>query len=144
MKVYRYLSQVELDYILEGNIELIGTEYDNDIFKDINSHRYKKGVKYLHFYKNKKDIRHIQRMNKATTRLDYYICEFDIPLLVIMQGWGYGKYNSYRRSVPFEQVVEFKMPATKLKPDYLKSYTLDENHHVTVEEWEAMLKTFTR
>lgn len=144
MKVYRYLSQIELDSILEGNIEQIGTEYDNDIFKNINTHRYKKGIKYLHFYKNKQDIRHIQRINKATTRYDYYICEFDIPLLVIMQGRGYGKYNSGKRGKPLEQVVEFKMPAKKLRPDYLISYTLDENHHAKVEEWEAMLRTFAK
>ena len=53
MKVYRYVTEKELNYIIKGEFNKIGKEYYKSPF---NTHKYKSGVKYIHFLKNKEDI----------------------------------------------------------------------------------------
>ena len=51
MKVYRYLTEEELDDIQSDNVENIGSEYNNVDYKRVNTHKYRDGIKYLHFSK---------------------------------------------------------------------------------------------
>jgi hypothetical protein len=51
MIVYRYLSEKELNLIMQGKIDNLGSYYTKEGFKKVNTHKYKSGVKYLHFFK---------------------------------------------------------------------------------------------
>ena len=124
MKVYRYLRKQELDAILKNNISDIGQEYINDNYKEINSHHYRKNVKYLHFFKNIEDIEKLKKEDFVQPD-EYYICEFNIPLYILLPGIGSGYYIGHGFDLPNDTALEFKIPAHKLKSSFLKSYTLD-------------------
>ena len=94
MKLYRYLSKEELEKIQAGEIEKIGFFYnDRQKFKRVNSHRYKKDVKYLHFYFDKKEISRIKSASFKSRDI-CYVCEFNIPFYVILPYIGIGVYES--------------------------------------------------
>ena len=136
MKVYRYLSQWELCAILTGNMSIVGHKYNNDAFKDVNSHRYKKNEKYLHFFADKKDMRLIKKVDFLRDA-DYYECEFDIPWYVLIKGMGLGYYEG--SGYNDEIAVEYKVPTRYLKKEYLVSYTLDsERKHKMNESLQSL------
>lgn len=125
MKVYRYLSETELKEIINGNIQNIGCCYEREKYKKVNTHRYKSGVKYLHFFKNKNliyQIRYIHRYDKQ----NYYICEFDIPIKYLIFNAGIGKYASCGYDNDNETAIEFIVEAEKLNPKWLINYKKDE------------------
>ena len=134
MKVYRYLSQTELDNILSGNISEIGQEYSNEKYKKINTHKYKENVKYLHFFKHKEDISKIKNA-KFLPPNKYYICEFDIPILILLKGMGQGHYDGQGYSEPTKSVREYKIPNTAIKREYLKFYMRDKDS----AEWDTFV-----
>ena len=140
MKVYRYLSQIELDNFLSGNLTEVGTTYNpKDGYKRINNHRYKEGVKYLHFFKHKEDCRRV-RFNSEGKPVDFYVAEFDVPITVLALHMGSGRYNARGYITDIESVREFAIPASKIKARYLLSYTRDEAHHSAMEEVESLRK----
>ena len=129
MKVYRYLSEEELKFIQSGEVDKIGSFYVNDEnFKRINTHKYKKGVKYLHFFFKKEDIKRVQNLDFRKMS-NYYICEFNIPFLALLPYIGKGHYDSRGYKTDLDSVYEIAMPATKMKQKYLKSYEIDERHN---------------
>jgi len=128
MKVYRYLSKKELNSILDENYGEIGNIYDDKCFKRVNSHRYSKGVRYLHFYKHREDVSHMQSADFLPSG-DYYICEFDIPVMMLIGRAGYGFYgHSGYYGDNLKEVREFVLPAKYMKKKFLRSYTLDKSH----------------
>ena len=138
MKVYRYLSQNELDAFLSKDISSIGTEYHkNDGYQRVNNHRYKKGVKYLHFFKHKEDCRRIRTLHEEK-RVEFYVAEFDIPITILALHMGSGRYDASGYATDIESVQEFAIPASKIKSRYLLSYTRDEAHHSAIEEVESL------
>ena len=144
MKVYRYLSQTELDAFLSKDISSIGCEYDkNDGYKRINNHRYKDGVKYLHFFKDKEDCQRVRTLHEGKP-VEFYIAEFDIPITVLALHLGQGRYNTRGFSEDIESVREFAIPASKIKARYLLSYTRDEAHHSALMEIEGLISMFTK
>ena len=134
MSVYRYLSVNELKNIQLNNTSDIGSVYNDDDYKRVNTHRYKYGVKYLHFFKNKKDVKKMKTMNYLPYG-DYYICEFDIPIFLLLSGFGYGYYG-LKGEV---KLTEFKMPSCYMKSRYLKSYTYDNSYKSEIGQLNAML-----
>lgn len=135
MKMYRYLTEEELNNILNNEIDKIGYEYIANNFTIINSHKYKEGEKYLHFYKNKTDIKHAQRLHRKDPN-DYYICEFTIPTLTAIKYRGYGLYEDSGWDNDTSKVIEYCIPSTQIKQEYLASYELDKNHdHVDAGHW---------
>ncbi len=134
MKVYRYLSQDELNKILSNNISLIGTDYSaNEKYSRVNNHRYKSGTKYLHFFKHKDDCKRVEFINEGKD-IDFYIAEFDIPITTLIQYIGYGKYDKLNHNGNVEKVIEFAIPTSKFKPKYIRSYVRDEIHHRSLEK----------
>lgn len=140
MKVYRYLSQTELDNFLSGNIADVGSTYDNqENYKRINNHRYKEGVKYLHFFKNKEDCRRV-RFNSEGNFAEFYVAEFDVPITVLALHMGSGRYNASGYFTDIESVREFAVPTSKIKARYLLNFERDEAHHNVIEEIESLSK----
>lgn len=130
MKVYRYLSENELNYIQSDDVDNIGSTYNDGAFKRVNTHKYREGVKYLHFYKNKEDIRHVQSSDFLPSG-KYYICEFDIPFYILMFGYGQGYYGKYGRCD--YSVTEFKIPSSLMKSKYLKNFELDKSRQSDID-----------
>ncbi len=134
MKVYRYLSQNELNSILENNISAIGCKYSpNEEYKRINNHKYKTDVKYLHFFKHKKDCDRVKFISKGKD-IEFYIVEFNIPITTLIQHIGCGYYNAHGYNVNLEKAIEFAIPTSKFKSEYLLSYVRDEVHHHSLEQ----------
>ncbi len=127
MKLYRYLSEEELEHIKANEIDKIGSVYnDKKSYKRINTHNYKKDVKYLHFYFDKREISRIEKLGFQGSKI-CYICEFEIPFYVIFSHIGTGRYDCQGYAVPYETVYEVALPAKKMKSKYLKSFEKDKN-----------------
>lgn len=120
MKVYRYTTAEELNNILQNKTEDIGHSY---IRNPSNTHRYKTNKKYLHFFKKKESIDYIKQFkrNEGT----FYICEYDIPMLVLMMGRGVGIYRPLNYDDYMHRHVEYIVSVENFDPSWLKSYELD-------------------
>ena len=132
MKVYRYLTQEELDYITSGRLDKIGREYSIATFHEINTHKYKDGIKYLHFFWNKENIKLAQDLHKYDSQT-YYICTFNIPTHLLLRFRGKGFYESSGYDIDREVAVEFAIPIKNFKPEYLISYRLDVSNNLPYE-----------
>lgn len=135
MRVYRYLSKTELDAILEGRIEDIGQFYTRHNHQEINTHHYKDNVRYLHFFKNKDNIKYIKRVDFLPFD-DYYIGEFNIPALQLIQSVGFGYYaESGYKYGDVSKVMEFALPVDKMKREYLINYSLINPSKTESDKW---------
>lgn len=134
MKVFRYMTQAELNNILLGNYEKIGSCIVRDKNFISNTHKYQKGVKYLHFFKNRKNIERIKEYYRSRT-CDCYICEFNIPLSKLIFHSGLGYYNEGKGyDMYITSVVEFALPVEDFDKSYLVSYQKDKtfnNQNIT-------------
>lgn len=122
MKVYRYLSELELKSILTNNLSNVGYEYANNLnFQQSNTHRYKKGVKYLHFFKSKLDCIRVKSIH-SNGKANFYVAEFNIPFTTLAKHIGYGIYSTKGYDVDYDKVTEFAIPTNKINSNYLISY----------------------
>lgn len=121
MKVYRYMCEEELEAMLNGEMDKIGRLQKND---KTNNHHYKKGVRYLHFFKNLQDIDKIKIINKHSDKV-FYIGTFNIPLRFLLQGVGVGYYPVRGYDADYITAREYIMPVEKFQPKYLVEYTRD-------------------
>ena len=135
MTVYRYLSQKELDAILSKNTQNIGAYYKKEDYKRVNSHNYKEGIRYLHFFKDTKLIHHISFLHK-NDKQDYYICKFDIPLKYLLFHRGIGKYDAGGYKAEYRTAVEFAIDAKNFNPQWLIGFKKDENKDL----WDKMIR----
>lgn len=140
MKIYRYLTEKELKSFQCGDLSEIGNFYDRFEYKRVNTHRYKKGVRYLHFYSRKEDIRHAKTLHKNDLSNDYYTCEFDIPALKAHLYHGQGIYDGSGYKIDKDVVSEFAIPVQAIRSEYLTSYELDEYHYDKVHELDFLRK----
>lgn len=111
MLVYRICSKDEVDIILNKDIEYVGNSRE---ITNANSHNYKLGVSYMHFFLHKCDILYI------SCSRDSYICTYDIPYGLLDLYCGVGKYSDNPRFRDRVYAIEFAVPARELKLDYLK------------------------
>ena len=128
MKVYRYLTEEELNMFQNGDISNAGSLYEQTIYKGKNTHKYKPDTRYLHFFKNKEDIAKVKELHKESFS-DYYICDFNIPITTLIRHMGHGYYNGHGYDCDHEKVFEFAIPVDKISCDYLNSYEFDQEHH---------------
>jgi len=126
MKLYRYLSEEELNYIKANEIDKIGSIYNDPEYKRVSTHKYKQDVKYIHFYFSEKEISRIRSLGFQGRNV-CYVCEFEIPFYVIFPYIGIGKYDGHGYKTYLDTVYEVALPAKKMKAKYLKSYTKDES-----------------
>lgn len=130
MKVYRYLCEEEYNNILNSNLDKIGHEYHGK--KLSNTFNYKQGEKYLHFFKNKKSISEIQKIYRKDGK-DYYICTFNIPILILLKGMGKGYYETRGYDTYCESKREFILNVKDFKPEFLIDAKFDEDKHLVNE-----------
>ena len=124
MKVYRYLSEDELEHILAGDIENIGNKFTNHKKDEINTHKYVEGVKYLHFFKKKEDTERMQLLYRRHIR-PFYFCEFEIPKRTLFLHAGIGYYSPTGYDLDYIAAREFALPTSKFKKEYLVKYEKD-------------------
>ena len=125
MEVYRYLHQSELNNILNGNTDKLGREFDKPGKERKNTHKYKEGVKYIHFFKSKSSM---LMTSYLYHKLDgnFFFCTFDIPLRVLAFNGGKGFYPA-RGFDNITELKEYAVSVEQFKPEWLKEYTLDTN-----------------
>lgn len=140
MKVYRYLSKTELNNILNGNIDKLGNEFSHSKIARMNTHKYKKGEKYLHFFKDKESITNIRKLHK-NSNADFYICTFEIPKLTLFFGAGKGFYAPCGYDLDFNYETEFAIKTKHFNPKWLKDYVLDNKNKMDDEEFEEITKS---
>lgn len=121
MIVYRYTTQKELESILQNNNEAIGSSY---VRSKCNTHRYNRRKKYLHFFKQKESIEEIKPLKKFRDDI-FYICEYDIPMIVLMLGRGVGYYRPHGYKQERSEHIEYIIPTDIFKSCWLKKYVLD-------------------
>lgn len=128
MKVYRYLSESELNLIRSGG-ENLGNTFDRKNYKRQNNHRYRKGVKYIHFYKQLESMEHIRReyIKDQNQGMRYYFCSFNVPATILALHRGKGHYDGRG----YDEVgaitsVEYAIPADKFDPAWLDKVVLDD------------------
>ena len=130
MKVYRYLSEEELNLIKQGSVESLGNTFDKKSYKRQNNHRYQSGVRYIHFYKNIESMEHIRRehMKEMKKGIRFYFCSFNVPNVILALHRGKGHYdgNGYD-TVGAITSVEYALPVTKFDPAWLDKSVLDDD-----------------
>lgn len=129
MIVYRYLTEEELELIKQGKTDEIGALYTRETYKKVNTHKYKVGVKYLHFFKDEKMINQIRYLHQGSSQ-NYYICKFNIPAIHLIFSVGLGHYKTSGLKTKKQTVLEFALEAQQLKPEWLVSYKFDEYKNI--------------
>lgn len=124
MRVYRYVSENELEKILSNDIDNIGNMFERHKKDVINNHKYIKGVKYLHFFKDKKDLERMQLVYRKHIR-PFYFCEFEIPTKALLSHSGQGYYPAMHEETDYAIIDEFALPVKLFKKDYLKAYEVE-------------------
>lgn len=136
MKVYRFLCKQELCQILNGDIKQTGHVFNGTVFP--NNHKYKHNEKYLHFFKNLKDLKYIQRACGGL--YGGYLCKFDIPLHVLLPRTGKGYYrmisSGYDDFGDTEIVKEYAVESKKMETKYLVDFVFDSQCSMTPEQIE--------
>ena len=124
MEVYRYLHENELNNILSGYVGNLGVEYGREI-PGFNTHKYKSGINYMHFFKNKSSMLMTSYLYKNLEG-NFYFCTFDIPFTVLALHGGKGYYpaSGYEGDMVLK---EYAIDAKSFNPNWLKKYELDAN-----------------
>ncbi len=138
MLVYRYTTEEELKNIIQGNKCLLG-DYNDEITKwsSHNTHKYKYGHKYLHFFKHKKSIEYLKLFRKNKANKNMFVCSYDIPRSVLRLYKGKGYYDSGTSGYDFFNIAltEYAVDVEEFWCDWLVDVEID-NAKVTVEEIE--------
>lgn len=114
-KVYRYVTETELEYMKYQPYRL-GAYFPNE---NSNTFRYNENTRYLHFFKNKKSIAHVKALYKGKIDEKFYICTFNIPFSKLIFHGGLGFYGSYNEC--WKSAIEFAIPAREFDSSWLVS-----------------------
>lgn len=113
MKVFRLCRGDEVDCVLvEKTFANVGN-YCCD--SDRNSHNYKDGVKYMHFFKKQSDLLYLNTFKGR------FICVYDIPEDLLLKHYGQGKYMDYISFSSLRDVEEYAIPSENMSFNYLQS-----------------------
>lgn len=137
MKVYRYLCEAELNKILNGDMERVGTIYGNQ--NASNTHNYKPNTPYMHFFAKLTDLEKIRDL-KAFEPQNFYIALFDIPVTKLLLHTGKGFYPTSGYDVDYDSVREFAVPSSDVKAEHLKFYMKDENRGLSPQDVKYYIK----
>lgn len=140
MVVYRYLSKRELDAFIEGDMDSVGAEYYESKKSIGNTHDYKEGVKYLHFFQSLKDLKHIAKVRDNSK--EHFVAQFDIPLLTLLSHTGKGYYPASGFDVDYEVVREYAIPVDNIRPSFLDGYV--SANEFKIENTKASSRELTR
>ena len=128
MKVYRHLSEKELNLMLEGKTQALGNYFSKPT-KEMkyrkNTHNYDESTKYIHFFKHKNSLKMMSYINK-NLKGNFYFCTFDIPFRELIFHGGKGFYPSPGYDTD-GTLKEYAVPVDRFKTEWLIEYTLDED-----------------
>ncbi len=138
MIVYRYLTRDELYNLLYKMKYEIG-ERPSEL-QMASSRKYKKGVKYLHFFKKLEDLPVIQGLRKSPQGC--FVGMFDIPTRDLLGGYGVGEFTGtpIDGTDKFVVVKEFAVELRHVRSNNLIDYIYDEHCDLTVEEVKEMFE----
>ena len=129
MIIYRYLTKDELEILQSGKGRQLSDELSQINLE--NSKKYRNDAKYLHFFKNLKDLPKVQEIEKGSDRK--YIGVFDLPLRLAITGDGVGKYCD-KAKVDIAPIKEIAIVSKFLKASNFIDYVLDEHLNMSVED----------
>ena len=112
MKVYRVCRINEVNNILNSkDFNLI---YNINKNGSQNTHKYKEGVSYLHFFDKIENLLYLDLYN------NYYISIYDIPYELLSLYKGKGIYYDFISFKSIVKIDEYAIPTYELNFDYLK------------------------
>ena len=122
------MEEGELNNLKEGKLDQVGYLCDKDTSDQLsNSHKYLEGERYLHFFKNKKDVDYARDLYRNKNG-KYYVCEFDLSPLTLLKHVGWGLYEVPGYDCDGVKVTEFAIPSTEIKTEFLINSELDAIH----------------
>lgn len=122
------MNKEELDLFLSQDMQDIGKCFPKG--KLPNNHHYKQDTKYIHMFRNLKDINCIKY-----NRNFEYLAEFDIPMLTLMISKGKGIYNYIKGGkIKQKYVKEYAIRVDKIKSEYFVAYQKIENSNEDIKE----------
>lgn len=134
MLVYRFLEESELKNILAKQTSSLGNFYDAKDY-ECNSHKYKKGYKYLHFFKDKNNISYIANFhNNKKAEATFFVATFDIPIWILLKTKGKGFYFASGYDVDYVSLREYAIPTTSFNPNWLISYVQHKGYQQPAEK----------
>lgn len=122
MKAYRLLGEEELNLILEGKTSALGEYFGKGLS---NTHKYKIGERYLHFFFNKENCEYIKKVQgKVKNGESRFIAEFNIPLKRIIGHIGRGFYVPKQGGYDYDHdtCYELALPISIFNPHWLSRY----------------------
>lgn len=140
MKVYRMLEESELKKMLNGKVDELGADCEQ--YTHNNNHKYKKGVKYIHFFLRRKSI--FEFLPKKVDGKKYYVCAFDIPVCKLLKSFGVGYYYSKKKhnngyDALLYKVTEFSIDAKEFETSWILDIEKYENTKEFRKEKELSL-----
>lgn len=116
MRVYRFMSKAELDLFLSKDLKDIGKTFLKG--KLANNHRYKSTEKYVHVFRNVKDMDVVHQQRNFE-----YLVTFEIPLITLMISRGKGLYT-YTKNGKIKQkyVKEYAINTKYFRPEFFIDY----------------------
>lgn len=122
--VYRFLSQKEFDCWLAGDKSGISSPCHLNELPSGNMHKYKEGVKYVHFFENILDAPTILQIMDMDSD---HLCKFKIDIEVLENYQGYGKYIDMDGE--FALLTEYAIPLDEVDPSSLYEYRIVKNEN---------------
>ena len=132
MIVYRYLTDKELKNFLKGNTWDLGARPTAEQLD--NCKRYQAGVRYIHFFKNLRDLPKIQSIDSDPK--GKYIGMFNMPMRFAVGGNGIGEY--FGKIEGASQIKEFAVEVRALRLAEFVDYIYDEHCNLTEDEAKEM------
>jgi hypothetical protein len=152
MKVYRFMNEDELKMYFNGKCAEVGSVFSHYTEKRFNNFRYKKGMKYVHFFKRLKDVYRIKHEifeQELKSKKRYFIGCFDIPRPLLSSCKGKGRYVIENENGGTSEcyVQEYAIPSSKMEEEYLiyfKQEEYDDDLHWKVDEMEKEDQSWQR
>ncbi len=138
MIVYRYLTNDEVNRLMYKMKFPIGEVPTAKQL--VSSRKYKRGVKYLHFFRSLDDFPTVRQLDSAQG--GKFIGMFDIPLRVLLGGYGVGEFTGtpIEGTDKYVAMKEYAVELKDLRSEYLIDYVYDEFGDLTIEELKEVFE----
>ena len=115
--VFRLISEREKQAIEMHDISKLGCFYKKSI---CNNHKYKKNIKYIHFFDNKNDARLLHNELGSSKA---YLCTCAIPINILKKYLGKGYYTMRGYYDTIDTIKEYAIPTSDFDFEWIKSIT---------------------
>lgn len=141
MIVYRYTTEVELKYVLNGEKDKLGNyNSKNKDWSICNTHKYQSNHKYLHFFKDKPSIEYLKKIRKTESGKPMFICFYDIPKSILKCCKGKGFYDPDASGYDYLEIklVEYAIDVENFDCAWLVHVEEDKNNYeIEIKENEV-------